>query len=98
MREGACAGDATMLHPSMLRLIRNAAALAAASPTLLFSDWKNAARLNRNALSDWWFCDGSPVALTCAAVSLWACRKRRRKNSPCMREEVLTMAGRKEMF
>ena len=37
---------ATMPNP--LRLIRNAAALAAASPTLLFSDWKNAARLKRN--------------------------------------------------
>ncbi len=27
-----------------------------------------------------------------------ACRKRRRRNSPCMRVEVLTIAGRKEMF
>jgi hypothetical protein len=32
----------TTLQPSMSRLIRNAAALSAASPTLLFSDWKNA--------------------------------------------------------
>ena len=42
-----------------LRLILNAAALAAASPTLLFSDWKNAARLDRNE-SDWLLC--TPVA------------------------------------
>jgi hypothetical protein len=38
-REGACTGAATMPQPSTLRLILNAAALAAASPTLLFSDW-----------------------------------------------------------
>jgi hypothetical protein len=38
-RERACTGAATMPHPSTLRLILNAAALAAASPTLLFSDW-----------------------------------------------------------
>jgi hypothetical protein len=37
-REGACTGAATMPHPSTLRLILNAAVLAAASPTLLFSD------------------------------------------------------------
>jgi hypothetical protein len=42
-----------------LRLILNAAALAAASPTLLFSDWKNAARLDRNE-SVWLLC--TPVA------------------------------------
>jgi hypothetical protein len=36
MRERACTGAATMPQPSTLRLIRNAAALAAASPTLLF--------------------------------------------------------------
>jgi hypothetical protein len=28
----------------------------------------------------------------------WACRKRRRKNSPCMPLDVLMIAGRKEMF
>jgi hypothetical protein len=38
-REGAWTGAATMPQPSTLRFIRNAAALAAASPTLLFSDW-----------------------------------------------------------
>jgi hypothetical protein len=38
-REGACTGAATMPHPSTLRLILNAAALATASPTLLFSNW-----------------------------------------------------------
>jgi hypothetical protein len=37
--EGACTWAATMPQPSTLRLILNAAALAAASPTLLFSDW-----------------------------------------------------------
>jgi hypothetical protein len=36
--------------------------------------------------------------MKCAVVSRWACRKRRRKNSPCMREEVVIMEGRKEMF
>ena len=36
MRGGACIGAATMLQPWTLRLILNAAALAAASPTLLF--------------------------------------------------------------
>ena len=44
----ACIGAATMLQPWTLRLILNAAALAAASPTLLFRPWQNAARLNRN--------------------------------------------------
>jgi hypothetical protein len=43
---GAWTGAATVSHPCVLRLIRNAAALAAARPTLLFNDWKNAARLN----------------------------------------------------
>jgi hypothetical protein len=86
-----------MPQPSTLRLIRNAAALAAASPTLLFSDWKNATRLKRKE-SDWLRCDGTPVAVKCASVSRWACRKRRCKNSPCMRVDVLVMAGRKEMF
>jgi hypothetical protein len=36
VREGVCIGVATMLQPWTLRLTRNAAALAAASPTLLF--------------------------------------------------------------
>jgi hypothetical protein len=35
VREGACIGAATILQPWTLRLILNAAALAAASPTLL---------------------------------------------------------------
>jgi hypothetical protein len=38
-REGACTGAATMPQLTTLRLIRHAAASAAASPTLLFSDW-----------------------------------------------------------
>jgi hypothetical protein len=40
-------------------------------PTLLFNDWKNAARLKRNE-SDW--LRGTPVALKCASVSWWACQ------------------------
>jgi hypothetical protein len=36
VRKGACIGAATILQPWTLRLILNAAALAAASPTLLF--------------------------------------------------------------
>jgi hypothetical protein len=36
VREGACIGGATIPQPWTLRLILNAAALAAASPTLLF--------------------------------------------------------------
>jgi len=36
VREGACIGGATMPQPWTLRFTRNAAALAAASPTLLF--------------------------------------------------------------
>ena len=31
--------------------------------------------------------------MKCASVSRWACRKRRRKNSPCMRVDVLVMAS-----
>ncbi len=97
MREGACIGGATMPQPWTLRLILNDAALAAASPTLLFRPLKNAARLNRSA-SELLVCDDIPAAVMCASVSRWACRKRRRKNSPCMRVEVLTIAGRNEMF
>jgi hypothetical protein len=37
--------------------------------------------------------DGSPAAVKCASVSRWACRKRRRKNSPCMRLDVLMLIG-----
>ena len=88
-----------MPQPSTLMLIRNAAAFAAASPTLLFSNWKNAARLKRNE-SDWLRRDGIPVAVKCASVSRWACRtvEKEEANSPCMRVDVLVMAGRKEMF
>ena len=64
------------------KFIRNAAALAAARPTLLFNDWKNAARLNRND-SDEFCCDGIPVAVKCASVSLWACRGRWQGRRPC---------------
>ena len=55
-REGACTGAAQMPRPSTWRLIRNAAALAAASLTLLFNDWKNAARFNIIFVH----CDGTP--------------------------------------
>ena len=43
-----------------LRLILNTAALAAASQTLIFINWKNAAHLKQNK-SDWLLCDGTPV-------------------------------------
>jgi len=38
-----------------------------------------------------------PMEVKCAAVSRWACRKRRHRNSPCMREDVLVMAGMKDV-
>jgi hypothetical protein len=38
-----------MPQPWILRLILNAAALEAARPVLLFSDWRKAARFKRNA-------------------------------------------------
>ena len=62
-----------MPQPSTLRLILNATALAsaAASPTLLFSDWLNAARLKRNE-SEWLRCDDIPPAVKCVSVSRWA--------------------------
>jgi hypothetical protein len=47
-KKGSARRAATMPQSSTLRLIRNAAALAAASRTLLFSDRQNAARLKRN--------------------------------------------------
>ena len=31
------------------------------------------------------FSDDIPAVVKCDSVSLWACRKRRRRNSPCMR-------------
>ena len=42
-----------------------------------------------------------PMAVKCAVVSRRACRKRRRRNSPCMREDVtmvLVMAGMKVLM
>jgi hypothetical protein len=39
--------------------------------------------------TDWFRCDDIPAAGKCASVSRWACRKRRRKNSSCMRVDVL---------
>ena len=82
VREGACIGVATMPQPWTLRLILNSAALAAVSPTLLFSRLWNAAHLNRSA-SELLVYDDIPVAVKCASISQWTCRKRRRKNSPC---------------
>jgi len=60
-----------------VQVYRQRCGLAAASPTLL---------LKRN-MSELLRCDGIPAAVICASVSRWACRKRRRKNSPCMRVE-----------
>ena len=57
--EGERVKERALVRRLRLGLILNAAALAAASPTLLFSDWKNAARLDRNE-SDWLLC--TPVA------------------------------------
>ncbi len=37
---------------------------------------------NKHTQSDWLRCDDIPAAVDCASVSRWACRKRRRKNSP----------------
>jgi hypothetical protein len=51
--------------------------------------------LNRNTLSNWFCYNDSPVTMKFAVVSWRACRKKRFKNSPCMREEVVIMAGRK---
>jgi peptidoglycan biosynthesis protein MviN/MurJ (putative lipid II flippase) len=83
VREGACIGVATMSQPWTLRLTLKAAALAAASPTLLFSPLQNAWCLNQSA-SELLVCDDiqvlSPVAVKCDSVSRWACRKRRHKN------------------
>ena len=59
----------------MLRLIRNAAAFAAASPILLFKPWKNAARLKRNRvrlLALRWNANGIEVRLG-LPVGLSAC-------------------------
>ena len=72
-REGACREGATTLQSWILRLICNADAFAATRPTLLFRPMYNAARLNRNALSDRVCYDGSPVAMKCAVVSRGGC-------------------------
>ena len=97
MREGAFIGVATMPQLWTLRLILNAAALTAASPTLLFRPLYNAARLNRSA-SELLVCDDILSAVKCASVSRWACRKRRRKNSPCMRADVLMKAEKRNVL
>ena len=60
-REGACTGDATTPQPSMLRLIRNAAALAAASATLLVRARGENGTCPRVVLL--WHCCGSEVRL-----------------------------------
>ena len=57
---------ATMTQPSTLRLIRYAAVLAGASPTLLFSEWKNAMRLKWTEVrlvALRWHASGSEVRL-----------------------------------
>ena len=43
-----------------------------------------------------WQSSGIEVRRSLAVCGV--CRERRRKNSPCMREEVVIMAGRKELF
>jgi hypothetical protein len=86
-------------QPSTLRLIRNAAASAAASPTLLFNDRKNAARLKTDRVrlvALRWHASSSEVRLSVFRLFIFfkvavCCRKRRRKNSPCMR--VTAVAG-----
>jgi nuclear transport factor 2 (NTF2) superfamily protein len=50
-----------MPQPSALRLIRYAAAFALQRPEMNEPDWL--------------CCDGKPVAVKCASVSRWACRK-----------------------
>jgi hypothetical protein len=61
-----------MPQPWTLRLIRDAAALAAASLTLLFSDWKNAARLRRDE-SDWLRCDAVHASGSEGLLGLQVC-------------------------
>ena len=39
-----------------------------------------------------------PIAVKYASVSRWACKKRRHRNSPCMRVDVLMIAGKNVMF
>ena len=80
----------TRPQPSILRFIRNPAAFAATSPTLLFRPWRNAAPLKRNALSDELRCDGSTAAFKCAAVSRWALKRRARGASVQRRLPLLT--------
>ena len=49
--------------------------------------------LEQERVFRWGFCNDSGIeARRCLAVG--SCRKRRRKNLQCMREEVITMAGR----
>ena len=43
-------------------------------------------------------CAGMPVAVKCAVVSRWACRKRRRRNSQCIREDHGAGDGRNQSF
>ena len=69
MLEGACIGGATMLQPWTLRLTRNAATLAAASPTLLFSGTRRE-ELEPGTSS---FTQGAPVSLVPQSVICFRC-------------------------
>jgi hypothetical protein len=57
---------------------RAAAIVATAVQLFKFSCWSSK-RFKRNK-SDRLRCDGTPVAVKCASISRWACRKGRRKN------------------
>ena len=68
-RERALGLLSTMPQPWTMRLILNAAALAAGSPTLLFRPWQNAARLNRSASELFKLvCDDIPAAVKCTGA------------------------------
>jgi hypothetical protein len=76
-REAACTGVATMPQLSILRLILNAAAwLPRESDFALQSLIEG--RAGKTELVQ---VVGIPVAVKCASVPRWACRKRRRRNS-----------------
>ena len=93
-REGECTGAATMPQPLCTALDievdpqRRRFGRRESDCALQRNDWQNATRLKRNE-SDWLRCDDITAAVKCASVSRWACRKRRRKNSPCMRVVVV---------
>ena len=40
----------------------------------------------------------SVLTVKCAVLSRWACKNKRRRKSPCMRVDVLVIAGKRLMF